>query len=142
MVFGEVVTPIVTPGRPPARVTRFSAHDGMEAFVEATQALDGALTLATGTGARLLIAVTDGHLVGAGQLSEGERLVRRLTAAGVRVVHLSLDGTRTRPLAGALLAELGAAEQALDVIASAVVAALAAPGPAAGGRGSGLPAGH
>lgn len=128
VAFGAAVTPIIAPGRPPSRVTGLAAHDGWEAFVEATRALDGALALATDVGARVLVVVTDGHLVGPGQLPEGARLVRRLTGAGVRVVHLSLSGTRTRPLAGATLAELGGAGDALDVIVDVVVAALTEPG--------------
>ncbi|MDG6108828.1 hypothetical protein Daura_06065 [Dactylosporangium aurantiacum] len=124
VAFGEAVTSIVAPGADPANVTKFVAKDGSEAFVEAVQALDGALGLARGDGARLLVVVSDGHLVGPGQLDEGARLVARLTGRGVRVLHLDVAERGTRPLAGATLVRLHTPDGVLAVISDAIRDAL------------------
>ncbi|MFG2210974.1 VWA domain-containing protein [Streptomyces sp. NPDC048638] len=90
VAFGTAVTPIVSPGQPPAQVTEFLANDGNHRFTEAANALDGALGLSRPDGARVLVIVSDGHW----ELEErigGERLVRRLAKAGVHVLWFCLD---------------------------------------------------
>ena len=120
VTFGEAVTGIVAVGRVPAEVTEFVAHDGSEAFVEAVQALDGALRLSENDGARLLVVVSDGHLVGPGQLTEGARQIERLVNRGVRVLHLDVAEGGTAPLPGAVLVRLRAPDGVLAVISDAV----------------------
>lgn len=123
--FGYTTTPISHPGRPMPRVPVLDADDGTEEFIGAADSLDGILNLATGDGARLLVAVTDGHLVGPGQIDGAARIIRRLTAAGVGVLHIGLDD-RTRPLPGATLLTITAPADSPRLIAATAVKALRA----------------
>lgn len=124
--FGYTTTPISSPGRLMPRVPILDADDGTEEFIGAATALDGALNLATGHGARLLVAVTDGQLVGPGQRSGAERIIARLTAAGTGVLHIGLDNTHTRPLPGATHLNITDPADSARLIAAAAVKALQA----------------
>lgn len=58
--FGEDVFPTLKPGQHLDQVNVYTAPDGTEKFDKAFKALDGGLNLLYGTGARLLVVVSDG----------------------------------------------------------------------------------
>ena len=58
--FGEDVFPTLKPGQHLDQVNVYTAPDGTEKFDKAFKALDGGLNLLHGTGARLLVVVSDG----------------------------------------------------------------------------------
>lgn len=57
--YGQDVFPTLKPGQHLDQVTVYTAPDGTEKFDRAFQALDGGLNLLHGTGARLLVVVSD-----------------------------------------------------------------------------------
>lgn len=89
VVFGDNVTPIVYPGKAPAQVTQFSAHGGSEAFKKGFLALEGALGLINGSGARLLVIASDNHLVNTVDSQFRTAVLPKLLAAGVGILWLS-----------------------------------------------------
>ncbi|WP_284741794.1 VWA domain-containing protein [Amycolatopsis sp. RTGN1] len=89
VAFGERVTAITAPGVPPAAVQEFDAPDGYHEFVPAMRALDGALQLTAGQGARLVFVVSDGHYGPAIERQAAE-VVERFARHGVHVVWLDL----------------------------------------------------
>jgi hypothetical protein len=58
--YGSGVFPTLKPGQHLSEVNVYSAPDGTEKFDKAFKALDGSLNLLNGTGARLLVVVSDG----------------------------------------------------------------------------------
>ena len=58
--FGQDVFPTLKPGQHLEQVNVYTAPDGTEKFDRAFKALDGSLNLLHGTGARLLVVVSDG----------------------------------------------------------------------------------
>lgn len=58
--YGEDVFPTLKPGQHLDQVNVYTAPDGTEKFDKAFKALDGGLNLLHGTGARLLVVVSDG----------------------------------------------------------------------------------
>ncbi|WP_410570679.1 VWA domain-containing protein [Amycolatopsis sp. cmx-4-61] len=89
VAFGERVTAITQPGVPPAVVQEFDARDGYHEFVPAMRALDGALRLTAGQGARLVFVVSDGRY-GSHIERQAAEIVDRFTRHGVRVLWLDL----------------------------------------------------
>ncbi|OEV09254.1 VWA domain-containing protein [Streptomyces nanshensis] len=120
--FGSAVTPIVSPGVPPAQVTRFSANDGNHRFTEAARALDGALTLAGGAGARVLVIVSDGHWEPA-ERGGGARVVKRLADSGVHVLWFCLDA-EANVLSGARRAQIAQVSDIPSALSAVLVKAL------------------
>jgi len=59
--YGNAVFPTLAPGQHLDEVKVYTAEDGTEKFDSAFQALDGALDLLSGSGARLLVVVSDGE---------------------------------------------------------------------------------
>lgn len=59
--YGESVFQGLAPGERLPEVKIYSASDGTEEFAEGFKALDGKLTLLNGTGARLVVVVSDGN---------------------------------------------------------------------------------
>ena len=90
VAFGQSVTAIVRPGQVPGHVTEFHAPDGTERFMDACAALDGALGLANGTGARVLVIVSDGYWTKE-EKRGGARMVKRLAERGVHVLWVCLN---------------------------------------------------
>jgi hypothetical protein len=125
VAFGNRVTPVVTTGAPLRDVPILAARDGEESFTLAIRALDGALGLSTGRGARLLVIVSDGILVVPGEAVTGQQAVTRLVRAGTGILWLDHDGN-ARVMAGAIQVPLPSPADAADVIARAAEAALAA----------------
>jgi hypothetical protein len=125
VAFGNRVTPVVSPGAPPRDVPVLAADDGEESFTLAIDALDGALGLSTGRGARLLVIVSDGILVVPGEEADGQKAISRLGRAGVGVLWLDHDG-RARVMDGAIRVPLPSPADTAAVIARAAEAALSA----------------
>ena len=125
VAFGNHVTPVMTPGAAPRDVPILAARDGEESFTLAIRALDGALGLSTGHGARLLIVVSDGVLVVPGEDITGQQAITRLAQAGVGILWLDHDGA-ARVMAGAIRVPLPSPAEAAALIARATETALAA----------------
>ena len=125
VAFGNRVTPFVAPGAAPSDVPVLAARDGEESFTLAIQALDGALGLSTGGGARLLIIVSDGVLVIPGEYAAGQRVITRLARAGTAILWLDHDGG-AHVMTGATRVPLPSPADAAAVIGRAAEAALAA----------------
>jgi len=89
VTYGQSVRPLVMPGDRPKKVAEFSAPDGTEKYFEAVQALDGALDLRSGTGARLMVLITD-HAHTQSQLDRGDAYVKALMDRGVKVLMVNL----------------------------------------------------
>jgi hypothetical protein len=88
--YGNEVFPTLKPGQHLDQVNVWEANDGYEKFDEAFRALDGALNLLNGTGARLLVVASDG----AYRSKEEERSIHWVTRckqAGVAVLWLPFD---------------------------------------------------
>ena len=89
VTYGQTVRALIMPGDRPKKVAQFSAPDGTEKYVEAVTALDGALDLRNGDGARMLVLITD-HAHTAAQLAAGDAYVKMLMDRGVKVLFLNL----------------------------------------------------
>lgn len=126
VAFGEAVTAITHPGKPPATVPQFRAADGFERFCDAADALDGALDLTSPGAARLLVVVSDGQFVGPGERDGARERVARLTKAGCAVLWLDLFCGASLVPPGAKRVALTTPAEAADAIGSAAVAALTA----------------
>jgi hypothetical protein len=85
--FGNDVFSTLKPGQHLTEVNVYTAEDGTEKFDAAFRALDGGLDLLNGSGARLLVVVSDGHFVG-DEMTKASEWVRRCAAAGVAVLWL------------------------------------------------------
>lgn len=88
--FGSSVFSTLKPHQHLEKVTVYSAPDGTEEFEPAIKALNGALNLVDGEGARVLFVVSDGHYR-TDQAKHVKKWVKRLTDAGVAVVWLPMD---------------------------------------------------
>jgi hypothetical protein len=122
--FGDTVTAITRPGKPPTTVTTFSAESGTEMFCGALDALDGALDLTRPGTARLLVIVSDGYLYGPGQRTGGQERITRLAKAGCAVLWLDLTG-KAEVMTGATALVLKDPTDAIDAIGKAATRALA-----------------
>jgi hypothetical protein len=87
--FGGTVFSVLKPGEHQDKVTTFSAPDSSHAFDKAFRALDGALNLLDGEGARLLIINSDGNY-GQDELKAVIKWLKLCKAKGVAVVWLGL----------------------------------------------------
>jgi len=124
VAFGERVHAVVKPGEAPNEVREFEASGGMENIVGALRAFDGALNLENGEGVRLVAIISDGHWT-SGQRAEGDKLARRLVAAGVKIIHMGFEGPRRDiPLAGSTYVRIGDPAQIGRTIGDAMVRAL------------------
>lgn len=85
--YGDDVFPTLKAGQHLDKVRVYSASDSTEEFGKAFQALDGALDLLNGSGARLLVVVSDGHYT-AEQQRVAENVVKQCDRAGVAVLWL------------------------------------------------------
>lgn len=85
--YGHSVTPVLAPGQHMKNVRIYSAPDGSEAFSLGFRALDGALNLLNGTGARLLVIVSDGNYKSS-ENAESEKWLKRCHEEGVAVLWL------------------------------------------------------
>lgn len=89
VTFGDArVTQLTRPKMPVSTVTAFPADGGHELFRSAFEALDGALNLTMGRGARVLVVVSDGHYYD-DEVYAARRAVERLTRRGGHVLWLT-----------------------------------------------------
>jgi hypothetical protein len=91
--YGQDVFPTLKPGQHLTEVNVYSAPDGTEKFNKAFKALDGALNLLHGRGARLLVVVSDGCYT-EDELAKAEHWMRRCHETGVAVLWLPFDNAR------------------------------------------------
>ena len=98
--YGSSVFPTLRVGEKLEQVRVYSASDGTEEAETAFQALDGALDLQYGRGARLLVIVSDGHYRGDMQPKVKE-FILRCEKAGVAILWIPFDnGAQARNLLG------------------------------------------
>ena len=88
--YGQGVFPVLKPGQHLDEVNVYSASDGTERFDKAFKALDGSLNLLDGTGARMLVVVSDGCYV-RDEENKAKQWVRACEAAGVAVTWIDFD---------------------------------------------------
>jgi hypothetical protein len=85
--YGNTVFPTLKPGQHLDQVHVYSAPDGTEKFDKAFKAVDGALNLINGTGARLLVVVSDG-CYNSDEIEKAQHWVRECEKAGVAVLWI------------------------------------------------------
>jgi len=124
VAFGEAVTAITRPGKPPAAVPVFRAECVTERFCHAVDALDGVLDLTSPGAARLLVVVSDGRFVAPGEIDGARQRVAHLNGAGCAVLWLDLFGGRSIVPAGATRLGLTIPAEAAEEIGKAAVKAL------------------
>lgn len=88
--YGNDVFPTLRAGEHLTEVKVYSAPDGTEKFDDAFRAVDGALNLLHGNGARLLVIVSDGVYTHE-ETNAAKRWMRRCAEEGVAVVWLPFD---------------------------------------------------
>lgn len=99
VTFGDMVEVSLSPNEPiPSKVRIREARAPYEVIANAVDALDHALRLSAPDGARLLILVTDGQIVNEPQRRQFVKQVKRLKAAGVRIVMISNEVSDVRHL--------------------------------------------
>jgi hypothetical protein len=91
--YGNDVFPTLKIGQKLSEVNVYSASDGTEKFSKAFQALDGALNLLHGNGARLLVVVSDGEYSGE-EVPKSKDIVAKCKEAGVAILWLPFDSGR------------------------------------------------
>lgn len=97
--YGNDVFPTLKPGRHLDQVMVYTAPDGTEKFDKAFKAVDGSMNLLHGSGARLLVVVSDGNY-GQDEHRAAIKWVRRCLNSGVGVLWFDSDksGRTTRPI--------------------------------------------
>ena len=85
--YGSAVFPTLKAGQHLTDVNVYTAPDGTERFDEAFKALDGSLDLLHGSGARMLVVVSDGEYTGDEQIAT-RKWLDRCDKAGVGVLWL------------------------------------------------------
>ena len=88
--YGSDVFPTLKAGQHLEEVRVYSATDGTEKFDKAFRALDGALNLLNGNGARLLVIVSDGQYTEE-EKSKARKWTKRCGESGVAVLWLPFD---------------------------------------------------
>lgn len=88
--YGSDVFPTLRPGQSLSEVNVYTAPDGTEKFNRAFKALDGSLQLLAGSGARLLVIVSDGHYTGEEQ-EHAKKWLQRCKQEGVAVLWLPFE---------------------------------------------------
>jgi hypothetical protein len=125
--YGQDVFPTLKPGQHLDQVTVYTAPDGTEKFDKAFKALDGSLNLLNGTGARLLVIVSDGCYTD-DERTKAKAWVRACEKAGVAVLWIPFEeGRYARGLAGpetVILSDVRDPAEAAVQIGSAAAKAL------------------
>lgn len=122
VTFGNSVTALARPGRIPTLVTEFKAVDGAERFHRALSAIDGALPLTGGRGARILTIISDGCYTSV-ETEHAARLVPPLVADGVLVLWMSVTPVPHLPR-GAVPVLLGDLDRVPGLFTDALTTAL------------------
>ena len=89
--FGNDVFPTLKPGQHLDEVKLYTAPDMTEKFDKAFKAINGSLGLTWGTGARMLVVVSDGQYT-APETSAAIEAIKACDAAGVAVLWLDMGG--------------------------------------------------
>lgn len=88
--YGNDAFPVLKPGQHLKNVQIYDAADGTERFDKAFKALDGSLNLLNGTGARLLVIVSDLYYTG-DERTNTIKWMERCRKAGVAVIVVPFD---------------------------------------------------
>lgn len=88
--FGNDVFPVLSPGERQQQVKVYTAPDGTELFDTAFRSIDGSLSLLHGSGARLLVVVSDGHYTSE-ETVRCRHWMTRCKEMGVAVVWIPFD---------------------------------------------------
>lgn len=91
--YGQDIFPTLKPGQHLPQVEVYTAPDGTEKFDKAFKAIDGGMNLLNGTGARLLVIVSDGCYTDVESRS-ARRWVNECSRRGVGVLWLTFDDGR------------------------------------------------
>jgi len=122
--YGAGVFPTLKPGQHLDQVKVYTAPDPTEKFDKAFKSLDGSLSLLSGTGARLLVVVSDGVYTDT-ELDRAKHWIRECDRNGVAVLWLSYSGEGFNPHRGYLeKITHGTSTQVLQDIADPSAAAL------------------
>jgi hypothetical protein len=89
--YGNDVFPTLKAGQHLDTVQVYTAHDGTEKFDKAFRALDGSLDLLHGSGARLLVIVSDGYYTHT-ETEKAREWLQQCAREGVAVLWLPFDG--------------------------------------------------
>jgi hypothetical protein len=89
--YGNDVFPTLKAGQHLEQVNVYTAEDGTEKFDKAFRALDGSLNLLNGSGARLLVVVSDGQYTH-DEREHARKWLARCNDAGVAILWLPFDG--------------------------------------------------
>jgi hypothetical protein len=132
--YGSGVFATLKPGQHLEKVRVYSAPDATERFDDAFMALDGQMNLLHGTGARLLVIVSDGYYRG-NEVRAAQKWLKRCEQSGVAVLWIgagkdAMFGKRfTDGLKTAKFVRMeGSATSASDAIGKAAADALTAIG--------------
>lgn len=88
--YGQDVFPTLKPGQHLDKVNVYTAPDGTEKFDKAFKALDGSLNLLHGTGARLLVVVSDGCYTEQ-ETIKAKHWIKECDKQGVAVIWLPFE---------------------------------------------------
>jgi len=118
--YGSDVFPTLKAGQRLKDVNVYSAPDGTEKFDRAFRALDGALNLLNGQGARLLVVVSDGHYTN-DEMESAKAWVARCSNNGVAVLWLPIgdNGATAKHICAGANAQV--VENITDPSASALI---------------------
>ena len=118
--YGSDVFPTLKAGQRLKDVNVYSAPDGTEKFDMAFRALDGALNLVNGEGARLLVVVSDGHYTNE-EMESAKRWVATCSKNGVAVLWLPIgdNGATAKHICAGANAQV--VENITDPSASALI---------------------
>jgi len=132
--YGSGVFPTLKPGQHLDKVNVYTASDSTEKFDKAFQALNGSLNLLDGSGARLLVVVSDGHYT-SDEHTKAQEWIRRCASSGVAVLWIgagsygSMGEEYTTGMASASYVQLGGnATDASDAIGRMAEVALTSAG--------------
>ena len=103
--YGNDVFPTLKVGQRLKEVVVYSAEDGTEVFSKAFSALDGALNLLHGNGAKLLVIVSDGEYTH-NERPKCKEIVAKCKEAGVAILWLPFDNGATAKSLGGDYAEV------------------------------------
>jgi hypothetical protein len=94
VTFGDQAEAVSWPGQIASKIRVRAADGGKEAFDDGIAALDGVLNLTRkNDAAKLLLIVSDGHLVRSGETDKARQWMDKCDEAGVAVVWLTIGGT-------------------------------------------------
>jgi len=94
--YGNDVFATLKPGQHLREVNVYTASDGTEKFDAAFKALDGSMNLLQGSGARLLVVVSDGDYV-TEESQAARKWVQECERAGVGVLWITFRGSDSLP---------------------------------------------